>query len=234
MPTSTIAFSYASAALAFLLFSLPLLTGWRQRPHQRALVAAALLSVLWSALTASAPVLRPAPWLLVGAEWLRNAAWSGVLLSMLGLWKRSARTFQASVAVYGGMLLAIALAPRLPAGLAFHAISIGRLAMAVLGMLLVEQLYRDRSVQVRWAIKFICLGLGAMFAYDFYLYSDTLLLRELDPELWAARGVVNALICRCWRYPCCAARPGRPSWRYRAASPSIPRPCSARRSICWP
>ena len=194
MSTSTSAFSYASAALAFLLFGALLLTGWRQRPHQRALVAAALLSVLWGAVMAAAPTLRPSPWLMQAAEWLRNAAWTGVLLSMLGLWKGSARTFQASVAVYGAMLLAIVLAPLLPAALAFHSVSIGRLAMAVLGMLLVEQLYRDRSVQVRWAIKFICLGLGALFAYDFYLYSDTLLLHELDPELWAARGLVNALI----------------------------------------
>lgn len=31
MPTSITAFSYASAALAFLLFSVLVLTGWRQR-----------------------------------------------------------------------------------------------------------------------------------------------------------------------------------------------------------
>jgi len=198
MPTSITAFSYASAALAFLLFSVLVLTGWRQRPdqrpHQRVLATASLLTVLWGAVMASATVVPWASWVLHGAEWLRNAAWTGVLLAMLGLWQRSARTFQASVAVYGAMLLASLLAQQLPSGLAFHVLAIGRLGMAVLGMLLVEQLYRDRSVQVRWAMKFICLGLGALFAYDFYLYSDMLLLRELDPELWAARGLVNALI----------------------------------------
>lgn len=193
MPTSTAAFSYASAALAFLLFSLMLLPGWRQRPHRRALAAASLLTVLWGAVMASATVVPWAAWVVHAAEWLRNAAWSGLLLSMLGLWQRRARTCQASVAVYLAMAAASLLAPYLPSGVAFHALSVGHLGMAVLGMLLVEQLYRDRSVQVRWGIKFICLGLGAMFAYDFYLYSDMLLLRELDPELWAARGVVNAL-----------------------------------------
>jgi putative PEP-CTERM system histidine kinase len=193
MPTSTTAFSYASAALAFLLFGALLLTGWRRRPHQRWLAAASLLTVLWAAVMATAVSIPWAPWVLHGAEWLRNAAWTALLLSMLGLWQRRARTFQVCLAVYLAMAVVSLAAPRLPAGLAFHLLSIGRLGMAVLGMLLVEQLYRDRSVQVRWAIKFICLGLGAMFAYDFYLFSDMLLLRELDRELWAARGVVNAL-----------------------------------------
>ncbi|WP_035374574.1 XrtA/PEP-CTERM system histidine kinase PrsK [Pseudoduganella violaceinigra] len=193
MPTSTTAFSYASAALAFLLFSLLLLTGWRHRPHHRSLAAASLTTALWGGVMASATVVPWAAWVLHGAEWLRNAAWTALLLSMLGLWQRSARTFQVSAAVYLAMAVAGMLAAQLPNGLAFHLLSVGRLGMAVLGMLLVEQLYRDRSVQVRWAIKFVCLGLGAMFAYDFYLYSDMLLLRELDPELWAARGVVNAL-----------------------------------------
>ena len=157
MPTSIAAFSYASAALAFLFFSVLVLTGWRQRadqrPHQRVLAAASLLTVLWGAVMASATVVPWAQWVLQGAEWLRNAAWTAVLLAMLGLWQRSARTFQASVAVYGAMLLASLLVQQLPSSLAFHVLAIGRLGMAVLGMLLVEQLYRDRSVQVRWAIS---------------------------------------------------------------------------------
>ena len=73
MPTSTTAFSYASAALAFLLFSLLLLTGWRQRPHRRWLLAASLLTVLWGAVMACATVVPWAPCVLHGAEWLRNA-----------------------------------------------------------------------------------------------------------------------------------------------------------------
>ena len=68
-----------------------------------------------------------------------------------------------------------------------------RVGMAVLGMLLVEQLYRNKPLQERWAIKFACLGIGGMFAYDFYLYSDAMLFRQVNPDIWAARGVVNAL-----------------------------------------
>jgi putative PEP-CTERM system histidine kinase len=60
-------------------------------------------------------------------------------------------------------------------------------------MLLVEQVYRNKTIEERWAIKFACLGIGGMFAYDFYVYTNMMLFRELNPELWNARGVINAL-----------------------------------------
>ena len=71
---------------------------------------------------------------------------------------------------------------------------LGRLVLAVIGMVLVEQLYRNVHPQQRWGIKFLCLGLGGMFACDFYLYSDALLFRRVNDDIWAARGVVNALV----------------------------------------
>ena len=69
----------------------------------------------------------------------------------------------------------------------------GRMGLAVMGMLLVEQLYRNKPEQERWAIKFACLGIGAMFAYDFFLFSDAMLFHQVNPDIWAARGAVNAL-----------------------------------------
>jgi putative PEP-CTERM system histidine kinase len=69
-----------------------------------------------------------------------------------------------------------------------------RLVLAVIGMVLVEQLYRNVAPQQRWMIKFLCLGLGAMFVCDFYLYSDALLFRRINDDIWVARGFVDALI----------------------------------------
>jgi len=68
-----------------------------------------------------------------------------------------------------------------------------RVCQAVLGMLLVEQVYRNKTIQERWAIKFACLGIGAMFVYDFYMYSQAMLFHEMHDDTWAARGIVNAL-----------------------------------------
>jgi putative PEP-CTERM system histidine kinase len=70
----------------------------------------------------------------------------------------------------------------------------GQVVLAVSGMVLIEQFYRNTSVENRWGIKFLCLGLGAMFAFDFYLFSDALLFRRLDADIWYARGAINAII----------------------------------------
>jgi putative PEP-CTERM system histidine kinase len=66
--------------------------------------------------------------------------------------------------------------------------------MAIFGMVLVEQFYRNARPQERWGIKFLCLALGGMFAYDFYLYSEAMLFSGVSADTWAARGAINALL----------------------------------------
>ena len=73
------------------------------------------------------------------------------------------------------------------------ALIVCRLLLAIAGMLLLEQLYRGTPPHERWHVKFACLAIGGVLAYDFYLYSDALLLRHVNPDIWAARGLVNAL-----------------------------------------
>jgi len=100
-----------------------------------------------------------------------------------------------AAAVVGPARLADSVPVGAPAGVdmpAQVAITV-RLLLAVLGILLVEQLYRNTPARERWGIKFACLGLGTLFVYDFYLYSDAMLFRRIQPDLWAARGIVDAL-----------------------------------------
>jgi putative PEP-CTERM system histidine kinase len=66
--------------------------------------------------------------------------------------------------------------------------------LAIMGMVLVEQFYRNSRPQERWGIKFLCLALGGLFAYDFYLYSEAMLFAGVSADSWAARGAVNALL----------------------------------------
>ncbi len=67
------------------------------------------------------------------------------------------------------------------------------ISIAIVGMLLVEQIYRYSEQADRWAIKYLCLGIAGIFAYDFFLYSEALLFKEVSPSLWTARGFVNTL-----------------------------------------
>jgi putative PEP-CTERM system histidine kinase len=77
-------------------------------------------------------------------------------------------------------------------GASYFAGILGRLILSLAGIVVVEQLYRNVLPQQRWGVKFLCLGIGGLFAYDFYLYSDAMLFKRLDITIWDARGIVNA------------------------------------------
>jgi len=68
------------------------------------------------------------------------------------------------------------------------------LGVAILGLVLVEQLYRRTPELARWGIKPLVLGLGGMFVFDLFLFSEAMLFKRLDPDIWAARGIVHALV----------------------------------------
>jgi putative PEP-CTERM system histidine kinase len=223
--TSIATYSYGLAALGFLLLGVPLLTSWRGRAHGPLLVAACLASSFWAASLAwAATELLMWTSLSNGFEVARNALWSLFLVVLLGDWRQP------------GSRLFFGLRPTLFAAavcylLALAAACLGywdlalldsvlpvmvRVVQAVGGMLLVEQAYRNKTTQERWAIKFACLGIGGMFAYDFYLYSHAMLFREVDPDIWAARGIINALTvpllalsmrrAKSWRSPLAVSR----------------------------
>ena len=166
--------SYALAALAFLLLSLMLslmsLPRWRDRRAPRALGVACLSTACWAGAVALVQWWPP-----------QTGRWPAALLLVLDLGRCGAWL------VFLLSLLAPAAIRR-----SFLFAGLG-LLLALSGMLLVEQLYRATPVAHRWGIKFACIGIGALFAYDFYLYSDALLLRHIDGDLWAARGLVLAL-----------------------------------------
>ncbi len=64
----------------------------------------------------------------------------------------------------------------------------------VIGLMLIEQLYRNALKEQRWSIKFFCIALLTIFSLDFILYSKSLLFNELDNKLWESRGLVNTLV----------------------------------------
>lgn len=61
-------------------------------------------------------------------------------------------------------------------------------------LLLVENLYRNIANENRWGVRFFCLGLGSIYAFEFLLYSDAVLYSLIDPGLFEARGVVNIIV----------------------------------------
>jgi len=193
--------SYSVATAAYLLLFALLLVKWRGSRHGVLLVLACGITVLWAGAVALATARDVPVAMQVGLlEILRNAAWSAFLLGVLGPSQRTTIFMGYRVGmqatVYAGIYLLMAVCYILAhandglvgnlAGLISG--SPGFIMMAVMGMLLIEQLFRSTSEKSRWGIKFACLGIGGLFAYDFYLYVDALLFRQVNAEIWAARG----------------------------------------------
>ena len=198
------AIGYGLAMLAYLGLSGLIVASWQQRPQGRLLVLAAGLSALWGALAAAATWGLLPVRLELAAEVARNGAWLALLLYILRLRLPPGSALPAplrliralAIVLVGGLLLAgVAplIAPDLPL-LAQWANHLGRVLLTVLGLVLIEQVYRSTRLEDRWAIKFLCLGLGGLFVYDFYLYANAALFNALDAQVWAARGYVAALV----------------------------------------
>lgn len=199
--------SYGSAALAFAALLFLLMTSWRGRLQGGLLVSVAALSCVWAVLIAVLQggmggllpavsvfeVLRPLVWLLFLLKLIDpDHGWRGLIIGCTRWWFLS-------IAALACVMMFLAVAPWLAQqplveALQVDARIIGHVALAVIGLVLVEQLFRNTRTDKRWAIKYLCFGVGGLFAYDFFMYSDALLFKRLDPDLWQARGLINALI----------------------------------------
>ncbi|MFN3750171.1 MAG: XrtA/PEP-CTERM system histidine kinase PrsK [Thiobacillus sp.] len=199
------ALGYGLAALAYLGLSGLIVASWRRRPQGRLLVLATALSGVWGAISALAAWEHAAgPRLGLVAEVARDGAWLGLLLYILQLRLPAGAALPAplrlvrtlAAVLVGGLFVAHLLpwlAPDLPR-LARWAGNLGFVLVSVTGLVLVEQVYRSTRPEDRWAIKFLCLGLGGLFAYDLYLYANVALFDVMDAHAWAARGYAAALV----------------------------------------
>jgi len=199
-------FTYLTAGACFALLAMLLVIFRRSNPLGPSLFTACAATAVWAVLLAFGFVTQALPdTLLLVAELARDSSWLFVLLQLLGLqsdgdpWsirnRRWRRTFFPALCA---ALLLLAIRPLLStpateAGLYYQLVMLLWLTLALLGLLMIEQLYRNATTNARWSIKYLCLGLGILLTYDFFLYAEGLLFRELDPDLWQARGLVNTI-----------------------------------------
>lgn len=180
--------SYAAASIAFLAITLLLMVSWRGRSVGVRLIVATALTSLWGAVLAWAGMLERAPLQAIYLiEMLRTGAWILVLVSlgreMLPRWAPWGALALWSALLLGGLFVSLGQFWA-PAGIA--------LSLTVL--VIIEQIYRNANTDGRYAFKLMAIGLGGLFAYDLFLYSQAEMMRGISAEIWAARGFVNALI----------------------------------------
>jgi putative PEP-CTERM system histidine kinase len=68
------------------------------------------------------------------------------------------------------------------------------MSLAVLALVLLEQVYRNVTDDSRWNVKPLSLGLAGTFLFDLYLYSQAVLFKQIDADALSIRGAVHALM----------------------------------------
>lgn len=193
-------FALAAGAYAFLslrLFHQHYLTV----PVNRigvAMFLAALLTVVWSGFSLLALTVNSAWWLgAQSADMLRYLSW-GVFVALFfnpnagvvrGPWYRWLPGF-ASAGLLGVPALIVIV--HVLAGATGHIFVMVLLALG--GLVLVEQLFRNLPEDSLWSAKPVCLGLAGTFLFDLYLFSQGVLFQGVDPDALSVRPFMHALM----------------------------------------
>ncbi len=195
------AVSYGIGASAFVALIALMLLNRRPQAFGLSVLLACVITTIW----AVAAALQP--WWMPGAahalESLRSGAWLLLLALVLSAARRKEEHLRANIwlplvaAVIG--LASVANDCRFlfsaDSPTAFAASQVlDRVLVSVCGILLVENLYRNTSPGRRWHVFPLCIAIGALFAYDLFVFCEAVVLRELAPSLLAGRGIVLALI----------------------------------------
>lgn len=206
--TSLISWGFGLAAFGYLSFSAYLFSfgnDWRQGVRPKRMLATGLASAIW-AFAYLTFTLDSRPITLLAASMfdvIRYGAWYAFLLSLLlplagtSEEKPQVATWLPSscwLLVITGLALQFTLITGLlsPQDWLRFTILHG-LAEAVLGLIVIEQLFRTVAEDSRWNVKPLCLGLFFLFAFDVYLFSDAMMFNRFDSDALTVRGFVQVM-----------------------------------------
>lgn len=194
--------AYLISTLMFFSILIVAFIGQRHRSKGRPFFLLIIATFIWSTLLTMSQIEASIAYEMIFiAELLRYYTWFYVLqhasgnLQLQGLKQNLSNPFSP---LYVSMISVMAVITLLFSDImpfSFNIISITwMLAFTVLGAILVEQLYRNTPDQYRSPIIFLCISAGSVFIFDFFVFSNALLVQQIDYELWSARGFINVLI----------------------------------------
>ncbi len=198
------ALSQLSAVLSFLALAVYVGRRYLRRDSDRALMIAAIVSALWALALTSQELWQQPPFLFrYLLELLRDTAWMGVLLALIRDSNRQNQVAQ-RVRVIAGTVISLVMISLLLTAISEYILQttllsgrtrvIAQITIALIGLSLVEQIWRNAVSYGRSSIKYLCIAIGGMYLYDFFLYADALLFNQISQPLWDARGFFNMLV----------------------------------------
>lgn len=197
-------YSYLGAALGYGFFTVLLLFSWRSSLQGKLLTAVVIVSAVWAWLATRVAteettltgvyqvleVLRYIVWYIFLLKLFEPAAQHNAGYRKFVRWALPLSVGFGVLLLTGELISGHMMSPGQFPGLLSLRMT-GHVLLAIIGLAIIEQLYRNTSARHRWSIKYLFIGAGAIFAFDLYLYADALLFRSIDQELWEARGIVN-------------------------------------------
>jgi putative PEP-CTERM system histidine kinase len=197
--------SYIFCAAGFLILTVLVSLGKGDGGRRKYLLAASTSTTVWAGTVALAPWIGASGIAFSLLELVRTLAWIGFAYSLMDTPENIHARNTRKIAFYG--ICSVCIVASLTGIFAEHfgfrpelvmashtALGASRILLTVIGLLLVENILRNANAEQRWALKYLCFGMGAVFAYDFLLYADSILFLRINNVLFDARGFVNALV----------------------------------------
>lgn len=196
--------SHSAAAIAYGLLGLVIATRYLRRDIDRSLVLASFVTLIWTgSLITQSLWGEPGFFIRYTLELLRDAAWITVLFALLrdsfrtanlvGRLRRILATATVSLVVLliGSGIMEYVFGVTILDG---KTKLVGQIALSLLGLSMVEQIWRNSLSFGRSSMKYVCIAVATLFAFDFFMYADALLFGQVADSFWNARGLVNAAL----------------------------------------
>ncbi len=189
--------SYMGGGIIFAALTLTFFYLWQQKIVHFSLVIASLISVIWQLVIAAQnhgyPIGLP---LLIFLETVRYGSWIIALVASIKFSAGQQLPFQVNFVIHGIWLISLGIiiglvASNHPLIENTNLLIWNSLILSILGLISVEQLYRN--THKNRLIKLLSVTIGAIFVYDIYVFSYSLIFNIIDQSLWQSRGAVNGL-----------------------------------------
>ena len=188
----------------YLLVTAFIAKSYLRRNTDRSLFIATLMTCLWLGVLAyQAYYNNPPFYIRYSFEILRNAAWFGVLYALLGIHfipNTNIDNSRRYLSIISMVILLLMLITNLIQGItntsyiSGKVLLGGQIALSLVGLILLEQIWRNANLNGRSSIKYLSIAIGSIFGYDFLMYADAFLFQEISTPMWDSRGAVNAIV----------------------------------------
>lgn len=195
--------SHGTGIIIYALVSLLLMRSYLRRNSDRAILLACFVTLIWMiSLTAQSVTGYPSFHIRYAIEILRNLSWIFVLLSIFSFIESDEPKKLTTVHIRIGIVLfyGVIFVAILIEGISGVPLINGKvllttqIASSTIGLMLLEQSWRNSSTYGRSSVKYLCIAICSIFVYDFLMYSDALLFGQISNAIWDARGAVNTFV----------------------------------------